>query len=98
MAPHKGLIVEFGKYKYLWGFDSGLCLVKTGSENKKTFSDRGLINSNGEEIIKPYTFTDIFDFYGKKRSTIKVENGDVYLFLDKNNVSRVVRRVSSVRL
>lgn len=91
--PNKGIIVTFGKYKYLWGYDHGLCLFETYLDNKRTFANRGIIDINGDEIIKPYTFTDIFNFYGMNSLTIKVENGNEFLFLDKNDVSRVIRKV-----
>ena len=87
VAPHKETaIVEFGKYKYLWGYDSGLCMVEVDTDNKQTFSNRGIIDSNGIEVIKPYTYTDIYSFYGKNTSVIKVELEDKELIIEKSSL------------
>lgn len=80
-------LVDFGKYKYLWGFDSGLCMFEVGTDEKQTFSNRGIINSTGIEVVKPYTYTDIYDFYGKEYSYIKVEKEDKEIYLDKINLA-----------
>lgn len=82
VAPHKEKpIVEFGKYKYMWGFDTGLCMFEVETNDKQTFSNRGLINSVGTEVVRPYTYTDIYDFYGNGASFIKVikEGKEVYI-------------------
>ena len=66
VAPHLKIeIVEFGKYKYMWGFDSGLCMFEVETKNKQTFSNRGIIDSTGIEVVKPYVYTNIYGFYGK---------------------------------
>lgn len=89
VAPHKeNTIVEFGKYKYLWGFDSGLCLFEVETNEKQTFSNRGIINTTGTEVVKPYTYTDIYGFYGKGNSYIKVEKEDKVIHLDKYDLSK----------
>ena len=86
VAPHKEkAIVEFGRYKYMWGFDSGLCMFEVDTNLKETFSNRGIINSIGIEVVKPYTYTDIYDFYGKGNSYIKVENEDREIHLMKSD-------------
>ncbi len=89
VAPHKEkAVVEFGKYKYLWGFDSGLCLFEVETNNKQTFSNRGILNSAGNEVIKPYTYTNIYGFYGKGISYIKVEKEDKEIHLEKSGFSQ----------
>ena len=85
-------IVEFGKYQYLWGFDNGLCLVEVATENKLTFSNRGIINKIGEEVVKPYTYSDIYSFYGKETSYIIVQHGNIKLFLEKENDLRIIQK------
>lgn len=85
-------IVEFGKYKYLWGFDNGLCLVEVAIENKLTFSNRGIINILGEEVVKPYTYSDIYSFYGKETSYIIVQQGNTKLFIEKENDLRIIQK------
>lgn len=93
VAPHKEKeIVEFGKYKYMWGFDSGLCLFEVETNNKRTFSNRGIINNIGEEVIKPYTYSDIYSFYGKETSYIIVQQGNTKLFIEKENDLRIIQK------
>lgn len=85
VAPHKEeVIVEFGKYKYMWGFDTGLCMFEVETNDKRTFSNRGIINSIGTEVVRPYTYTNIYDFYGKGTSIIKVEKEDKEVHIDKS--------------
>lgn len=89
VAPHKEkAIVEFGKYKYMWGFDSGLCLFEVETNNKQTFSNRGILNSAGNEVVKPYTYTNIYGFYGKGTSYVKVEQEDKAIHLEKSAISQ----------
>ena len=88
VAPHKEkAIVEFGKYKYMWGFDSGLCLFEVETNNKQTFSNRGIINSAGIEIVRPHTYTNIYGFYGKGTSYVKVEKEDKVIIIEKSDLS-----------
>ena len=90
VAPHKDKeIVEFGKYKYMWGFDSGLCLFEVETNNKQTFSNRGIINSAGYEVVKPYTYSNIYGFYGKESSFIKVEKEDKVTHLEKLSLAKI---------
>lgn len=67
---NKTPIVDFGKYNYMWGFDNGYCLVSVADKDRTTFSNRGIINEQGEEVVKPYTLGDIFSFYGKHNTHI----------------------------
>jgi hypothetical protein len=91
VAPHKEeVIVEFGKYKYMWGFDTGLCLFEVETDNAKTFSNRGIVSSDGTEVIKPYTYTNIHDFYGKRNSYVKVEKEDREIHLEKSALFKTV--------
>ncbi len=93
VAPHKEkAIVEFGKYKYLWGFDAGLCMFEVETNQKQTFSNRGIINSIGIEVVKPYTFTDIYDFYGKGTSYIKADKEDREVHLEKSTLSQTANK------
>ena len=69
-------IVPFGKYNYMWGYDKGYCLVSVTDEYKIAFANRGIIDAKGNEIIKPYTFRDIFNFYGKGNSHVLVLTHD----------------------
>lgn len=91
VAPHKEeVIVEFGKYKYMWGFDTGLCMFEVETNDKRTFSNRGIVSSDGTEVIKPYTYTNIHDFYGKRNSYVKVEKEDREIHLEKSALFKTV--------
>ncbi len=95
VAPHKEkALVEFGKYKYMWGFDAGLCLFEVETSQKQTFSNRGIINSIGIEVVKPYTYTDIYDFYGKGTSYIKVNKEDREVHLEKSTLSLTTNKIN----
>ena len=65
-------VVPFGRYNHMWGYDRGYCLVSVNDEDKTTFANRGIIDSYGKEVIKPYTYKDIFAFYGKGASYIRI--------------------------
>lgn len=69
-------IVEFGKYKYMCGYDDGMCLVCAFDADGVSFANRGIIDEYGKEIVKPYTFDNIFEFYGKNRPHIVVSVGN----------------------
>lgn len=93
VAPHKEkALVEFGKYKYLWGFDAGLCMFEIETNKKQTFSNRGIINSIGIEVVKPYTYSDIYGFYGKGTSYIIVEKEDKEIHLEKSALSQIANK------
>lgn len=83
-------VVGFGVYRYFWGFDDDLCLIEVDTKISNTFSNRGIINSNGEEVVCPYAYTDIYDFYGKNVRTIKVMQQDVVLYLNKDDLKNRV--------
>ena len=53
-------VVEFGKYKYIWQYINGLCLVNIEGRSGQIGRDRGLIDSQGKEIIEPYTYEDLW--------------------------------------
>ena len=79
------IIVPFGKYDWIDGFDQGLARVKIGrvSSNQVNNSNKwGIINEEGEEVL-PVEYDEIWKFIGKNRySTKVVKDGvkkDVYL-------------------
>lgn len=67
---NKTPIVDFGKYNYMWGFDGGYCLVSVADKDRTTFANRGIINEQGEEVVEPYTFQNIWSFYGRNEPFI----------------------------
>ena len=73
----------------MWGFDSGLCMFEVETNKKQSFSNRGIINSIGTEVVRPYTYTDIYGFYGKGTIYVKVEKEDKEFYLEKSNLSLI---------
>lgn len=72
------IIVPFGKYDYIDGFDSGLARIKAGrTSNGLINSDSlwGIIDENGNENLK-LEYTNIWNFYGKDRTCTKVIKPD----------------------
>ena len=67
---NKTPIVDFGKYNHMWGFDCGYCLVSVADNDRTTFANRGIIDSHGNEVVKPYTYSIIMPFYGKEEDSI----------------------------
>ena len=88
----KNPIVNFGKYNHMWGFDSGYCLVSVADKDRTTFANRGIIDSCGNEVVKPYTYTNIWKFYGEDRPEIVAFTEDGIVGLDKTNPSVVINK------
>ena len=83
-------IVDFGKYNHMWGFDSGYCLVSVADKDRTSFANRGIIDSRGNELVKPYTYRNIFNFYGREEPEITVFTEDGVVGLDRKNPSIVI--------
>ena len=72
------IIVPFGKYDYIDGYDSGLARIKAGrASNGLINSDSlwGIIDENGNENLK-LEYANIWNFYGKGRTFTKVIKPD----------------------
>lgn len=72
------VIIPFGKYNYIDGFDTGLARVKIGSTtNGLSNSDSlwGIIDEGGNENLEPI-YANIWNFYNKSRMYTKVIQGD----------------------
>jgi hypothetical protein len=89
---NKTPIVDFGKYNYMWGFDNGYCLVSVADKDRTTFSNRGIIDSHGNEVVKPYTYTNIWKFYGEDRPEIVAFTEDGIAGLDRKKTLTVIKR------
>jgi len=71
------IVVPFGTYKYMWGFDCNLCLVSAKGIGKPwTFEGRGIINPNGDIAVGFDEYKDIWDFYNNRSPLIKAETFD----------------------
>ena len=73
------IIVPFGKYDWIDGFDSGLARVKIGKEsNNKAHNENkwGVINEKGEEVL-PVEYDRVWNFLGKNLFSITVEKDGV---------------------
>lgn len=87
---NKTPIVDFGKYNYMWGFDDGYCLVSVHDDDPTTFANRGIIDSHGNEVVKPYTYTNIWKFYGEDRPEIVAFTEDGIVGLDRKKTLTVI--------
>lgn len=87
---NKTPIVDFGKYNHMWGFDCGYCLVSVHDDDPTTFANRGIIDSRGNEVVKPYTYLDIWRFYGIEEHYIQVLTEKGVVWLDRNNPSVII--------
>lgn len=73
------VIVPFGTYKYMWGFDNDHCLVHSKEcTDSKTFHERGIIDCKGQVIIPFHQYADIWNFYKTNLPFIKAETFDGY--------------------
>ncbi len=67
------IIVPFGKYSYIDGFDKGFARVIKKNQADETLGSKwGIINEDGEETI-PAIYDNIWKFYGKNRFSTRVE-------------------------
>ena len=89
---NKTPIVDFGKYNYMWVFDDGYCLVSVHDDDPTTFANRGIIDSHGNEVVKPYTYTNIWKFYGEDRPEIVAFTEDGIVGLDRKKPLTVIKR------
>lgn len=79
MRVDGSVVVPFGKYNWIDGYDNGLARVKIGTATngqKENGNKWGLIDENGNEVL-PIEYDDIWAFYDKKRTTTKVVKGDI---------------------
>lgn len=88
---NKTLVVDFGKYNHMWGYDNGYCLVSVYDEDRTTFANRGIIDVNGKEVVRPYTYIDILAFYGREDPEIVALTKDEIVKLDRNNPSMRIK-------
>ena len=92
---NKTPIVDFGKYINMWGYDNGCCLVSVRDEDRTTFANRGIIDANGKEVVRPYTYNNIFNFYGKEEpEIIALSKENRIVRLDRNNPSVIINKNS----
>lgn len=77
------VIVPFGKYDYIDGFDRGFARVKLGKRTNGQIGSNckwGIINEHGEEVL-PAEYDDIWNFYGKSYDSIKVFRGGILKYV-----------------
>lgn len=90
---HPNLIVPYGTYKYMWGYDSDHCLVSAkGVGRPGSFEGRGIINTLGKVVVGFKEYKDIWTFYNNRSGLIKVEtfNGREIHLLKKNPLHKSV--------
>jgi len=75
VLDHNGdIFVEFGKYDWIDGYDSGLARVKKGNK-------WGLIDFTGN-IILPIEQDNIWNFYNRKRTDTIIEKNEIQTNVD----------------
>jgi len=77
------VIVPFGKYDWIDGFDHGLARVNKVDAGSKKW---GIINMDGEEVL-PVEYDSVWNFYGKNRNSTTIEkdgNQTTAYFCDLN--------------
>lgn len=67
------VIVPFGKYRWIDGFEHGLARVRIGPMSNLAVSDNkwGIINERGEEVL-PCEYDSVWNFLHKNRYSTKV--------------------------
>lgn len=89
------VVVPFGTYHNMWGFDTDYCLVDNGSDETH-FTDRAIINSNAEIVIGYGKYTSIWDFYAKPYSSIVAERAEMKYYLSKTNPSIIIKEERNI--
>jgi len=72
------IIVPFGKYNYIDGFDTGVARVKRGKNTnglRESDAKWGIIDENGNEVLEPI-YKNIWNFYNKALQYTRVESDD----------------------
>lgn len=79
VVDNKGkVIVPFGTYSYIDGFDNGFARIKTGKTTnglKDSDSKWGIIDETGVEQLK-HEYSNILNFYDKDQQSTIVESDD----------------------
>ena len=85
--PEENIIVPFGKYEWIDGFQNGLARVFAHSKEEGGYSvfsgmkfygsgqRGGIINEAGQEVLSPEY--NVWKFYGKNFPTIRYFKGDI---------------------
>ena len=77
------IIVPFGKYDYIDGFNKSFARVKIGKQTNGQIDSNckwSIINEHGEEVL-PTEYDDIWNFYGKSYDSIKVFRGGILKYV-----------------
>lgn len=73
------IIVPFGKYNYIDGYDTGVARIKSGKITngfQESDAQWGIIDENGNEILKPI-YKNIWNFYNKALQYTRVESDEM---------------------
>lgn len=73
------IIVPFGKYNYIDGYDTGVARIKLGkitNGSQESDAQWGIIDENGNEILKPI-YKNIWNFYNKALQYTRVESDEM---------------------
>ncbi len=78
MDCNGNIIVPFGKYGYIDGFDSGVARIKIGNSSnglRNADCKWGIIDEAGNEVLPPI-YSNIWNFYDKCRQFTRVEKDE----------------------
>ena len=100
------IIVEFGKYQWIDGFQNGYAKVVSRNDNvasaweaidEDAIAEQGIINEKGEEVL-PLKY-NVWKFYGKNYSSVVVEDNGVryHYSLHDMSIVRAPQRMAYAR-
>lgn len=90
------IIVPFGKYDWIDGFEKGLARVKVGHESTAIINNInkwGIINISGEEVI-PVVYDNIWNFLGKKMFSTRIEKDGEVKHINFHDLNPELTKVS----
>jgi hypothetical protein len=82
------VIVPFGRYDYIDGFDRGFARVLVNIPTSPGSRKCGIINEQGEEVL-PVEYDNIWNFYGKDYDTIIVEKDKTSSHISFDALNRI---------
>lgn len=90
------VIVPFGKYDWIDGFEQGLARVKIGQESNALANNSnkwGIINTSGEEVL-PVVYDNIWNFLGKKMFSTRVEKEGEVMIINFHDLNPELPRIT----
>lgn len=86
LDKHGDIIVDFGVYDWIDGYDSGLARVRKGKK-------WGIIDYTGK-IVLPIKYDEVWGFYGKDRTETLIKKDNVKLYVKFSDLVDNENRIS----